>query len=258
MSLFTDEQREYLLSIVKGRQGKTIAQMMNDKFGLDVTAAQIRTYKSKYGITSYYERPERRTDEEVKRFVVENASGITNRELTSKLKERFGREFTISQVKCMKQRFGVRSGLKGYFEKGKPSAYRGRKLPKDIYEKMRPTMFAKGHVPANKQEIGYERITDDGYTIVKTERGFRLKQILVYEAAYGPVPKGYKLMFADGNRQNLNLDNLLLVTHGELVVMANLGLISDIPEITKANLVRVRLMRVVKERKKNIAKRKSD
>ena len=255
MSLFTDEQREYFLAIVKGRQGKTIAQMMNDKFGLKVTASQIRTYKSKYGITSYYERPQSRTEDAVKDFIIANASGITNRELAGKLRNEFGREFTISQVKCIKQRLGVRSGLVGYFEKGRTSRYKGRKLPKELYEKMQPTMFAKGHVPANIQPVGYERVTKDGYSMVKTESGFRLKQILVYESAYGPVPKGYKLMFADGNRQNCNLDNLVLVTHGELVVMANLGLISDIPEITKANLARVRLMRVVKERRKDIEKR---
>ena len=80
MNLFTDEQKEYFLSIVKGRQSKKLAQMMNDKFGLDVTAAQICTYKSKYGITSYYERPYARTEDAVKDFVIANAGGITNRE----------------------------------------------------------------------------------------------------------------------------------------------------------------------------------
>ena len=254
MNLFTDEQKEYFLSIVKGRQGKKLAQMMNDKFGLDVTAAQICTYKSKYGITSYYERPYARTEDAVKDFVIANAGGITNRELAEKMRNEFGREFTIGQVKAIKQRLGVRSGLVGYFEKGKPSRYKGRRLPKDLYVKMQPTMFRKGHVPANKQEIGYERFTQDGYTMVKTENGFKLKQILVYEAAHGPVPKGYKLMFADGNRQNFDLDNLVLVTHGELVTLAIKGLISDIPEITKANLARVRLMRTIKERRKGIEK----
>lgn len=45
------------------------------------------------------------------------------------------------------------------------------------------------------------------------------------------------LLFADGNKQNASLDNLLLITKSQLVRMNQNNLISDNPEITKTGTV---------------------
>ena len=254
MRLFNDEQEQFLLTVLKGHKNQEIAELINAKYGTAVTREQIMHYKAKHGLNSFGQTNKKITTPEIEQFITDNVKGLTNKELIALVKEKMGREYTLEQIKAIKLRLGLRSGLENYFVKGKPSRNKGKKLPKNVYDALKPTMFKKGQPPPNKQQVGYERMTKDGYTMVKTETGFRLKQILVYEAAHGPVPKGYKLMFADGNRQNFDLDNLVLVTHGELVTLAIKGLISDIPEITKANLARVRLMRTIKERRKGIEK----
>ncbi len=42
--------------------------------------------------------------------------------------------------------------------------------------------------------------------------------VLVWEAAHGPVPKGHAVVFRDGDRANIRLDNLDLVTRRALML----------------------------------------
>lgn len=254
MRLFDDEQEQFLLTVLKGHRNKEIADLINAKYGTSFNAGQIMRYKAKRGLNSFGQTNKKMTTPDVERFIIDNVKGLTNRELIALVKEKMGREYTKEQIKSIKCRLKLRSGIENCFVKGKPSRNKGKKLPKNVYDALKPTMFKKGQEPKNKQKIGYERTTKDGYIMVKIgEQKWRLKQILVYEAAFGPVPKGHKIMFADGNRQNLSLDNLLLVTQGEIATMTHYGLISDMAEITKANLARIRLMRTIKERKKEMS-----
>lgn len=51
-------------------------------------------------------------NEEHKSFIKENASGLRNEELTRRLNEKFGTEFTVGQVKKFKNFNHISSGLK--------------------------------------------------------------------------------------------------------------------------------------------------
>src|SRR5699024_6135272 len=50
--LLTPEQHEFLLSNLEGTGNKQMADMLNDEFGLSLTAQQINSYKSNRGLTS--------------------------------------------------------------------------------------------------------------------------------------------------------------------------------------------------------------
>jgi len=54
---------------------------------------------------------------------------------------------------------------------------------------------------------------DDGFLYVKKtgSRKWHLKHLAVWEEANGRLPRGQALIFADGNRLNCDLDNLVLV-----------------------------------------------
>jgi len=59
-------------------------------------------------------------------------------------------------------------------------------------------------------QIGDERVGSKGLIEVKTTgKRWRLKHILVWEQAHGPLPKTHVLCFADGDRFNVRLDNLV-------------------------------------------------
>ena len=53
----------------------------------------------------------------------------------------------------------------------------------------------------------------------------------------GKISKGYALVFADGNKQNFGLDNLILVSRAELLIINRQQLIKDDPDLTKTGVL---------------------
>ena len=101
-------------------------------------------------------------------------------------------------------------------------------------------------MPHTTKPVGYERITKDGYIEVKIKMrpshpdcndNFKAKHRIVWEEANGPIPKGYKLTFLDGNKQNCSLENLDLITNAEHLQMVRQGLRSSNPQITETGIL---------------------
>lgn len=77
------------------------------------------------------------------------------------------------------------------------------------------TRFRKGQKPPNYKPVGYMRVTPDGYTEIKMEEGmqkFKLLHRVVWERMNGKIPHGMNLVFLDGDKQNIDITNLSLVT----------------------------------------------
>ena len=100
------------------------------------------------------------------------------------------------------------------------------------------TSFKKGNIPSNHREVGEER-TKDGYIEIKVAEPnkWELKHRVIYKKHFGEIPKGYNIMFADKNKRNFNIDNLILVSKGEDLIMNNNKLISSNQELTKSGLL---------------------
>lgn len=133
-----------------------------------------------------------------------------------------------------------RSGRKGAmsersvqtrFKKGMTSVNKGKHVAPDVYAKMQPTMFRKGNTPANHREVGEERVNVDGYVEVKVAepRTWKLKHRVIWEAANGAIPKGYNIQFRNGNRQDVRLENLYMISQAEQMRTEN-GLIAKYPK----------------------------
>jgi len=73
------------------------------------------------------------------------------------------------------------------------------------------------------QPIGTERVSKDGYLERKINddmpfhKRWRGVHIINWEAINGPLPKGYALVFRDGNKQNTAVENLVLLSRSELM-----------------------------------------
>ena len=105
------------------------------------------------------------------------------------------------------------------FKKGQESHNKGKKVAPATYEKMKATMFKVGHRPTNYRPVGSERVNVDGYVEVKIAdpNVWEAKHRVIYEQAYGKVPDGYSVQFKNGNKQDLSLDNLCLVSRADLM-----------------------------------------
>ena len=145
----------------------------------------------------------------------------------------------------------IRSGRSGRFEKGfQPwnNGLRGTGICKP-----NSGTFAKGHVPANTRDLGAERIDNrDGYVLVKvaepdpftaSKARFKHKHREVWERHHGPVPPGMLVRFADGDRTNCDISNLVLVSRQEHQVINCDGL-SRLPAEVMPSAIAYARMRV--------------
>ena len=187
--------------------------------------------------------------------------GHTYKEIVAEYNKRFLDRITESRLKGYMSNHKIKNGLTGRFKKGQVPYNKGKK---GVCAKgCEKTWFTKGNLPPNTKPVGYERITKDGYIEVKIKirpskpncnDNFKAKHHIVWEEAYGEIPKGYKLIFLDGNKQNCSLENLALITNAEHLQMTRYGLRSEIAQITKTGVLIARasvtLQKAKKKRKK--------
>lgn len=180
--------------------------------------------------------------DEMKQFILDNYKGRYNQELADLFNQKFNTNITSRTIKSYKANNKLNSGLTGKFRKGQTPHNKGKKMPKEVYEKVKHTMFAKGNVPPNHRPVGSERISKDGYIEVKVAEPnkWRLKQRVVYEEAKGKIPEGCPIIFLDGNKRNFDIDNLRCITRSELLYLNCNGL-NNSNEITETGILMARL-----------------
>lgn len=191
--------------------------------------------------------------DEMKQFILDNYKGRYNQELADLFNQKFNTNITSRTIKSYKANNKLNSGLTGKFRKGQTPHNKGKKMPKEVYEKVKHTMFAKGNVPPNHRPVGSERISKDGYIEVKVAEPnkWRLKQRVVYEEAKGKIPEGCTIIFLDGNKRNFDIDNLRCITRSELLYLNCNGL-NNSNEITETGILMARLDRTKNKKKQEL------
>lgn len=115
--------------------------------------------------------------------------------------------------------------------------------------------FKKGNRPWHTRELFSERLDKDGYTIIKIAEPnkWMRKHRWIYEQKNGKIPEDSTIIFADGNKDNFNIENLVLVSRAELAILVRCRLISSVPELTKTGLniakIKIKLAEIRKEKK---------
>ena len=168
-------------------------------------------------------------------FILDNYKGIGNQELCDRLNEKLKTNHSFNRVKGFKSKHKLDSGLTGRFKKGRTTFNKGLKqtdfMSDEAIERTKKTRFKKGLKSHNKKPLGSERIcTKDGYIIVKVGEPdvWKHKHRVVWEKVNGPIPKGHKIVFLDGDKNNISIDNLKIVSSGALaIVNRHIGLSDD-------------------------------
>ncbi len=108
------------------------------------------------------------------------------------------------------------------------------------------------HIPLDDKShaIGTERKVRSDYVLVKTAHPqmWRLKHHVVWETAHGPIPDGHVIIFVDGNRYNFALDNLILASKQEVMIMNAKKLFKNHAGLTLAGLQIARVYLAMRER----------
>jgi hypothetical protein len=186
----------------------------------------------------------RYTPEEI-RFVKKNIRGRSYVEMTKLFNERFRLRITLKQMETLMYKHGLRNGI-GSFRPGHVPANKGKTRP---------------GWQGNYKPVGSERI-EGGYIVVKVSarknrgnKNWKRKHAAIWEAAHGKIPRGHAVIFADGNKSNLALDNLLLVSRSELTVMNHCGLISTHGELTRTGKLVADIKLLIADRKRGAKKK---
>lgn len=193
-------------------------------------------------------------------YIVANIPGRSFKELTGIFNERFGMNLKISAMISLSDRYGLHNGCDTRFNKGwEPTQFKKGHVPANKGKKgmggWKPTQFKKGQKPANWVPIGSERVNADGYIDIKIadgkkQKNWKGKHIIAWEKENGPVPKGHVVIFGDGNRRNFDINNLLLVSHGQLLILNHKRLIQKDADLTRAAIVITDICRKISQRTK--------
>lgn len=193
--------------------------------------------------------------EEQKRFLHDNAPKCSVNELTELFNHTFATALHVGRIKGAIARYGVVTGRTGRFAKGQAAWNKGKR---GIH--LSPhSEFQKGHMPQTYRPVGSERLSKDGYPEVKVAdpKTWKAKHRIIWEKAYGSIPRGHVVIFADGNPMNASLDNLMLVSRAELLVANRQKLIKQEAELTKTGIQVARVIAKTQELSRKRKKGKS-
>lgn len=120
-------------------------------------------------------------------------------------------------------------GIPYRFQKGIVPANKGLRRPGWAPGRMRETQFKKGQrngvAAAHFMPIGSTRLME-GYVLRKVSDipnvpytvNWKLEHHLVWTASNGPIPPGHRLRFKNGDKSDIRLENLELVTARDMML----------------------------------------
>lgn len=203
-------------------------------------------------------------------FIRNNSWNVSSKDMAAMVNAKFGTNYSENVIKTFRQRHGIRSGLTGWYQKGHPPGTKGKTLeeickfdPEKI-ARVKSTQFKKGQLPPNQLPVGTIKMNSEGYLLKKVaEKGYqwdrwKFLHRLVWEENNGPIPKGMTIIFKDGNRENCDISNLMMVERGISAVMSKKNLRFADPELTEASANMVRLMIKANKMKKGRKDERSD
>ena len=242
---YPKEVHEFIRENYLGISCEELTCRLNRRFPeYGFTIPIVKVYKSNHKLRSGTHNDGKKrmllSDKEIS-FMTENLKGTHNKDLADMVNARFGRSLTTEQIRTFKNNHGLNSGLTGRFEKGHVPANKGKtwdeimKSP-ESRARARANTFRKGHVPHTYLPVGSEVVKSDGYLWRKIAEPNRWRQVhrLLWEELNGPVPEGMKLIFLNGDRTDIRIDNLKLVSNEANLEMTRKGLRFRNPTLTEA------------------------
>ena len=173
-----------------------------------------------------------RYTQEMIKFLREITPGNPIQRVTSMFNEKFDSDKTYDSIWSILKRNNIKNGIDTKFKKGSIPHNKGKKF---CYGEK--TRFKKGNLPANTKPVGSESLIG-GYTKIKIAdpNNWVFKHRFLYEQKHGPIPANCTIVFADGNRNNFDIDNLVCVTRAELAVLNKSNFIFNDVDVTNAGV----------------------
>jgi len=243
---YTDAQIEFLKKISKGKTTYEITALFNKHFDTDLGRGAIKSCMGKHHITNDMDRNAARKmvvkskySDEQKKFIAENIKGRFLDELLRMLNAEFKTNYKINELRKYLDNSHLKSGIDCTFKKGLS------------YEPGVKYQFKKGNIPPLYLPVGSEVITINGYTNVKIGEPnvWKRKHRIIWEKYNGLIPKNHVVIFGDRDRNNFDINNLIIVSRSQLVTMIKNKLIQNNAELTRTGVIIADLYAGINKRK---------
>lgn len=210
---------EFVRANAAGRSSSELADMVNAAFGTSFTAAGIKGYKANHGIRSgVTPRPPAAFPPEIREYILSHYEGVPYCDMADMVNAHFGTAFPKEKFRWFYQNNHLRCGV----------YWTGRTAD-------------PGTISRKKDEYQYIK-TEDGKWI--------LLHRYLWEQAHGPIPPGYKVTFLDGNIQNVSLENLVLVSNAEQMILSRDNLRFSDPQLSQAGILLAKIKIAASKRQK--------
>lgn len=138
-------------------------------------------------------------------FMRENYPHHSNEWMADAIEQKFGERLNLGAIRMKAYRMGIRLSTE------------------------RQSKASKEHQIA---EVGKVTAWNKGYKFIRTESGWvNYGKHLIEQATNEIVPKGYAIVFADGDNENYDIGNLVAVPIGWQSIIANNKWAGDLLEI---------------------------
>lgn len=254
--VYTKEQHEWLAAFIPGHKASEIVEAFNKRYDSPrLTASKVNSYKMNHHIPSGTKKGKELWSgplwtKEMADFVIANNKGRTHKEMAELVSRTFQKEINAAQIKAIRGRLHIDSGLTGRFVKDDPRCFH----PQKGYHApgSEKGWFKKGKTSWNHANVGDEAWTTDGYLKVKIAEPnkWRQKHILVWEQHNGPIPEGFMVTFKDQDHANCSIENLVLISKSENAIMNRQSLRSEDPKLTETGILLARLKHKVSQAEK--------
>lgn len=241
MRRYSKEQHTFIHNHYKGRRINEIRDMFNQAFNTNVSLGSIKAYLNNHRLkTGVSKGGQTKFTQEIIEFIRKNVSTYTDKQIAELINNKWMLNINEQSVTNIKTKNEIKTGFgRCQFVKGHQSWNKGKKLGTDYTKgRMAETQFKKGGFSANRVPIGTERINRDGYHEIKIYDGkqnknWALKHRLIWEKHNGPIPAKHRIVFLDGDKNNLDISNLALMIYGQTAIMSTRNLFYKNPELTK-------------------------
>ena len=264
---YPPEVHEAVKELCTRMRDAELAEEVNRRCGTSFTAQSMKSFRGNHhynngmscGLTKE-EYMAKRYPPGMFEYIRDNSWNVPSADLARQVNEKFGTSFSASWMKAFRQRHGIKSGLNGWFQRGRAPGNKGKKQEDFVKDpeklaRIRSTQFKKGHYPVNHLPVGTVRVTNYGYKVIKIqEEGgqwdrWRFLHRYTWEQAHGPIPKDMIVTFKDSNPLNCELDNLILITKQENAWLNRKELRCEDPDLTETAILTARLSKKLLDKK---------
>lgn len=254
---YPQEVHDFLREYIPGHTVKETVKALKKKTGIDMGEIALASYKKNHHIKSGTSggkksgQPTKLYPKKVQDYIAAHAHGTSPAQMAEDLYKQFRRRYKESQIRAYYKNHKISSGLDTRFQPGCIPWTKGRKMPPN--ENSQRTQFKAGEDPWNKLPIGTVLEKADGYLWRKIGDGARewkQEHIARWEEEHGPLKDGELIIFLDGDKHNLSMDNLRKIDRSINLEMNRTGMRFDDAALTESGALIATLRVETRKRKR--------